>query len=74
MNFILLLAAELLSQCLVEFLTWSNLLCHIFCLQDVDILICYMVQSFGSQLWDTALSLQVMLASHDVVDDYHEII
>ncbi|VVA95758.1 unnamed protein product [Arabis nemorensis] len=27
------------------------------------------IQSFGSQLWDTALSLQVMLAATDVVDD-----
>ena len=27
------------------------------------------MQSFGIQLWDTALSLQVMLASHDIDDD-----
>ncbi|CAH8356151.1 unnamed protein product [Eruca vesicaria subsp. sativa] len=27
------------------------------------------IQSFGSQLWDTTLSLQVIVASHDVDDD-----
>jgi len=32
-----------------------------------------LVQSFGSQLWDTAFSLQVMLAYQDVDDDDDEI-